>query len=222
MLCFVTSCYLKLICCIKTFICMLVLTYIMEVNDTSQKIIDATINVLNEQGLSGTTTKKIAEKAEVSEVTIFRKFETKDKLIEKSKEVYLQSFLKKLDQLFEVSVNQDLIDFFKDLWYESQRLFDEDINLIKISFEEINIDSLHDKVLPRFSDRIINNLSHIFQEQIDKGKIRTVNPTVAALTIFSVMFESLILLKIYGVKLDQTEDSYVEDFLDIFLNGISK
>ncbi len=201
---------------------MLVLTYIMEVNDTSQKIIDATINVLNEQGLSGTTTKKIAEKAEVSEVTIFRKFETKDKLIEKSKEVYLQSFLKKLDQLFEVSVNQDLIDFFKDLWYESQRLFDEDINLIKISFEEINIDSLHDKVLPRFSDRIINNLSHIFQEQIDKGKIRTVNPTVAALTIFSVMFESLILLKIYGVKLDQTEDSYVEDFLDIFLNGISK
>ena len=178
---------------------MLVLTYIMEVNDTSQKIIDATINVLNEQGLSGTTTKKIAEKAEVSEVTIFRKFETKDKLIEKSKEVYLQSFLKKLDQLFEVSVNQDLIDFFKDLWYESQRLFDEDINLIKISFEEINIDSLHDKVLPRFSDRIINNLSHIFQEQIDKGKIRTVNPTVAALTIFSVMFESLILLKIYGV-----------------------
>ena len=201
---------------------MLVLTYIMEVNDTSQKIIDATINVLNEQGLSGTTTKKIAEKAEVSEVTIFRKFETKDKLIEKSKEVYLQSFLKKLDQLFEVSVNQDLIDFFKDLWYESQRLFDEDINLIKISFEEINIDSLHDKVLPGFSDRIINNLSHIFQEQIDKGKIRTVNPTVAALTIFSVMFESLILLKIYGVKLDQTEDSYVEDFLDIFLNGISK
>jgi hypothetical protein len=76
-------------------------------------------------------------------------------------------------------------------------------------------------VLPKFSEKIILNLTKIFQEQIDKGKIRTINPTVAALTIYSVMFESLILLKIYGVKLEQTEESYVEDFLNIFLNGIS-
>ncbi len=44
---------------------------------------------------------------------------------------------------------------------------------------------------------------------------------MAAVNIYSVMFESLVLLKVYGVHLDQSEDSYVEDFLNIFLNGIS-
>jgi AcrR family transcriptional regulator len=193
----------------------------MGVNDTSLKIIDATIEVLNEEGLSGTTTIKIAKKAKVSEVTIFRKFKNKNNLIEKSKEVYLQRFLKKIDQLLDVSENQDLKDYIRELWFESQRIFDDEINLIKISIEEVNNNQIDQMVLPKFSEKIILNLTKIFQEQIDKGKIRTINPTVAALTIYSVMFESLILLKIYGVKLEQTEESYVEDFLNIFLNGIS-
>lgn len=59
----------------------------MEVDDTSLKIIDATIQVLNEEGLSGTTTMKIAKKAKVSEVTIFRKFK-QNNLIAKSKEAF--------------------------------------------------------------------------------------------------------------------------------------
>lgn len=193
----------------------------MEVDDTSLKIIDATIQVLNEEGLSGTTTMKIAKKAKVSEVTIFRKFKNKNNLIAKSKEAYLQRFLEKTDNLFSIDPNLDLRDYIKQLWIESKKMFEDEMNLIKISFEEINVEVLHRKALAQFSEKIISNLTKIFQNQINKGKIRKINPKMAAVNIYSVMFESLVLLKVYGVHLDQSEDSYVEDFLNIFLNGIS-
>ena len=166
----------------------------MEVDDTSLKIIDATIQVLNEEGLSGTTTMKIAKKAKVSEVTIFRKFKNKNNLIAKSKEAYLQRFLEKTDNLFSIDPNLDLRDYIKQLWIESKKMFEDEMNLIKISFEEINVEVLHRKALAQFSEKIINNLTKIFQNQINKGKIRKINPKMAAVNIYSVMFESLVLL----------------------------
>lgn len=44
----------------------------IELDKTEQKIVDATIFLLDKEGMNGTTTKKIAKKAEVSEVTVFR------------------------------------------------------------------------------------------------------------------------------------------------------
>ena len=53
----------------------------IKLDKTEQKIVDATIFLLNQEGINGTTTKKIAQKAEVSEVTVFRKFKSKDNLL---------------------------------------------------------------------------------------------------------------------------------------------
>lgn len=40
----------------------------IELDKTEQKIVDATIFLLDKEGMNGTTTKKIAKKAEVSEL----------------------------------------------------------------------------------------------------------------------------------------------------------
>ncbi|MGC3994684.1 MAG: TetR/AcrR family transcriptional regulator [Propionicimonas sp.] len=49
---------------------------------TSDAILDATLQVLGERGLKGATTRLIAQRADVNEVTLFRKFGTKNKLIQ--------------------------------------------------------------------------------------------------------------------------------------------
>ena len=47
-------------------------------DETRERIIDATMNLIMDRGYSQTTTKDIASKAGVNECTIFRKFKGKN------------------------------------------------------------------------------------------------------------------------------------------------
>ena len=49
--------------------------------NTAQRILDAAINLFTEKGFLATTTKEIAEAANVSEMTLFRKFSSKQNLL---------------------------------------------------------------------------------------------------------------------------------------------
>ena len=49
-------------------------------DDTSQKIIDAAMALIRDNGYVATTTKDIAKLAGVNECTLFRKFKSKKKL----------------------------------------------------------------------------------------------------------------------------------------------
>jgi len=49
-------------------------------SETEQKILDAALKLFAERGYTGATTRVIAEKASVSELTLFRKFKTKNNL----------------------------------------------------------------------------------------------------------------------------------------------
>lgn len=51
---------------------------------TDSKIIDATIDLVGELGYKGTTTRQIAERAGVDEVTLFRRFGSKETLVKRA------------------------------------------------------------------------------------------------------------------------------------------
>ena len=59
---------------------------LFERENTEEKIIRATFNIVQKEGVQKATTKKIAAEAGVNEVTIFRKFENKKNLIESTKD----------------------------------------------------------------------------------------------------------------------------------------
>ena len=50
-------------------------------DDTSQKIIDATMSLIRDKGYVATTTKDIARLAGVNECTLFRKFQNKKDIV---------------------------------------------------------------------------------------------------------------------------------------------
>src|SRR5205814_2300745 len=50
-------------------------------NPTRQRLLDAAFSICAQRGLHGATTREIAEAAEVNEVTLFRHFGSKEKLI---------------------------------------------------------------------------------------------------------------------------------------------
>ena len=84
-----------------------------EFNDTDIKIINATFIILQKEGFAKATTKKIAAEAEVNEVTIFRRFQNKKNLVEKTKEYHFQILIDKLREIFDFNDVTKLKDIFK-------------------------------------------------------------------------------------------------------------
>lgn len=193
----------------------------IELDKTEQKIVDATIFLLDEEGMNGTTTKKIAKKAEVSEVTVFRKFKSKDNLLKIAKIYYSDYFLEKISDIFTNYEDTDLESLLKNTWWKLVNFLDNNLDIIKIALDELMSSPEEEKMFSKFSDEVLKNLTNIFQEQIDKGKIRKINPSAAALTVFSVIVEGIIFWKFESKVSNDDINKYLDDFLDIFINGIT-
>lgn len=193
----------------------------IELDKTEQKIVDATIFLLDKEGMNGTTTKKIAKKAEVSEVTVFRKFKSKDNLLKIAKIYYSDYFLEKIGDIFTNYEDTDLESLLKNTWWKLVNFLDNNLDIIKIALDELMSSPEEEKIFSKFSDEVLKNLTNIFQEQIDKGKIRKINPSAAALTVFSVIVEGIIFWKFESKVSNDDTNKYLDDFLDIFINGIT-
>ena len=193
----------------------------IELDKTEQKIVDATIFLLDKEGMNGTTTKKIAKKAEVSEVTVFRKFKSIDNLLKIAKIYYSDYFLEKISDIFTNYKDTDLESLLKHIWGKLVNFLDNNLDIIKIALDELMSNPEEEKIFSKFSDEVLKNLTNIFQEQIDKGKIRKINPSAAALTVFSVIVEGIIFWKFESKVSNDDTNKYLDDFLDIFINGIT-
>ena len=193
----------------------------IELDKTEQKIVDATIFLLDKEGMNGTTTKKIAKKAKVSEVTVFRKFKSKDNLLKIAKIYYSDYFLEKISDIFTNYEDTDLESLLKNTWWKLVNFLDNNLDIIKIALDELMSSPEEEKMFSKFSDEVLKNLTNIFQEQIDKGKIRKINPSAAALTVFSVIVEGIIFWKFESKVSNDDINKYLDDFLDIFINGIT-
>lgn len=193
----------------------------IELDKTEQKIVDATIFLLDKEGMNGTTTKKIAKKAEVSEVTVFRKFKSKDNLLKIAKIYYSDYFLEKISDIFTNYEDTDLESLLKNTWWKLVNFLDNNLDIIKIALDELMSNLEGEKIFSKFSDEVLKNLTNIFQEQIDKGKIRKINPSAAALTVFSVIVEGIIFWKFESKVSNDDTNKYLDDFLDIFIKGIT-
>ena len=193
----------------------------IELDKTEQKIVDATIFLLDKEGMNGTTTKKIAKKAEVIEVTVFRKFKSKDNLLKIAKIYYSDYFLEKISDIFINYEDTDLESLLKHIWGKLVNFLDNNLDIIKIALDELMSNPEEEKIFSKFSDEVLKNLTNIFQEQIDKGKIRKINPSAAALTVFSVIVEGIIFWKFESKVSNDDTNKYLDDFLDIFINGIT-
>ncbi|MBS6826616.1 MAG: TetR/AcrR family transcriptional regulator [Methanobrevibacter smithii] len=193
----------------------------IELDKTEQKIVDATIFLLDKEGMNGTTTKKIAKKAEVSEVTVFRKFKSKDNLLKIAKIYYSDYFLEKISDIFTNYEDTDLESLLKHIWGKLVNFLDNNLDIIKIALDELMSNPEEEKIFSKFSDEVLKNLTNIFQEQVDKGKIRKINPSAAALTVFSVIVEGIIFWKFESKVSNDDTNKYLDDFLDIFIKGIT-
>ena len=191
-----------------------------EFNDTDIKIINATFSILQKEGFTKATTKKIAAEAGVNEVTIFRKFKNKNNLVEITKEYYLQILFEKLADIFDFNEDDDIETYLQSNFIGLLNLQDNEFSVFKIAMEEVRDIPEKKQLISRITNVIIDKLDEFFIFQIEKGKIRAVDSRVLALICFSVTFQSVVLLKVYDEDPNIDSDHYANNFLDILYNGI--
>ena len=194
-----------------------------EFDSTEEKIMQATFTIFRKEGIEKATTKKIAAEAGVNEVTIFRKFENKKNLVEITKKYYSDIFIAEIEEIFDYTGDETIEEYLAKSFVGLNNLPDEDFSIIKVSMEEVSGSVPEKKLLiSRINAAILGKLEGFFKLQIEKGNIRDVNPRVVGITCFSIIFQSIVLTRVYDEedKLDSKE--YSDAFLDILYNGIKE
>jgi AcrR family transcriptional regulator len=197
--------------------------------DTEQRILEAALRVFATEGYTGATTRKIAEEANVAEVTLFRKFKSKENLL---KEVLNnnRAVFASLDDIFQIQKDVDLGTELRFLGKNITKAMknkkrDNKSHMhmfMHMLFEEGKRRPEVAEVLSAFLQTSIKPLSKYFESQINNGKMRNINPQTAALIFISYFGYTSMLREVFGNDFLGDSDEEIERFIDVFTNGIIK
>ena len=118
---------------------------LFEKENTEEKIITATFNIVQREGVQKATTKKIAAEAGVNEVTIFRKFENKKNLIEATKDYYMTKLLSRLEETFDYDEDESIEDYLKHCFHGILDFSQEEF--FKLQLEKVVIKNVNSKAI---------------------------------------------------------------------------
>ena len=189
---------------------------------TQEKLFTAALALFAEHGYKATTTKAIAEKAGINEVTIFRKFGSKENLFMEMVKAEAEDKLKIVSHEFEPT--GDLIEDLTQVGMWMYQNMHQNSALLKILVMEVNSQPEIFKILGRIPFLAIDRLSKFFEESKKKGLVREdVDTDLAALIFFSFMFRSLVAKAFIGedVFIEMSEDT-IRGLAQLTVNGIKE
>lgn len=152
---------------------------------TKEQILDAAIDVLLERGYTNATTKDLAERAEMSEVTLFRRFGNKAKLAVAAVQYAIDK------QAFEVSYTGDIeADILSILAFYQRHRQDKQVRLLPLILNEIpRHPELREAIEAPFAR--VGQMVALLQRYQQEGILRTEPPMHAVASLIG----PLILLK---------------------------
>lgn len=190
---------------------------------TKEKILEAAYFLFSEKGYTATTTREIAQKASVSEVTLFRIFGNKENLFEEVLKV--NSVIPNLKEIVLEAQHKNLKELLNHIAQNFYFALVQKKKMIKIAFSEVN--QYSDKVIfiyKRLTDEIDSLLIEIFstkQKEIDANKLKS---NAIAMVFRGMIFDLFLENEIFALKeySDTNIRNILSEFIEIFLDGIKK
>lgn len=188
-------------------------------DETSQKIIDATMSLVRDKGYVATTTKDIAKLAGVNECTLFRKFKTKKDIV-----------LSGVEQ--EKWRGNLTSEAFRDVKWELapdlEMFMTEYMNRITPDFVKLSIGlrapQLYEEAAPlvmKVPQAFLSSLIEYFKEMENRGKLPHLDFECLAMTIFSSTFGFTFLNASFEGSLSSVNrEQYIKQSVQMFIQGI--
>ena len=188
----------------------------LKPTNTEQAILEAAEKIFIQKGYTGARTTEIAEAAGVNHALLHYYFRTKEALFER---IFLKKAAQMVDSL--VNVFDSDLPFFEKLQFGIENHFDcilQDPGLPFFILREIiqNEDRkqmIHQRIAP-IAYNIIERLSVLMQEEIEKGTIRPVNAQDLLLNIVSLNVFSFVALQVLFDKKNNIPSSIFKQFLE--------
>jgi AcrR family transcriptional regulator len=188
-------------------------------DDTKQKIIDATMSLVRDKGYVATTTKDIAKLAHVNECTIFRKFNSK-------KDIVLYAFQQ---EQWNPNITPDIFrDITWDLKTDLEMFMNNYLERVTADFVNLSIGlrapQIYVETAPlimKIPEAFIKSLTNYLEQMYHKGKIPNTDFECMAMTIFSSTFGFTFLKASFGDKLSNVkQQDYIKKSVVLFVDGI--
>lgn len=188
-------------------------------DETSQKIIDATMALIRDKGYVATTTKDIAKSAGVNECTLFRKFKTKkDIVISGVEQAKWRGNL--TPEIFR-NVNWELkadLEMFMTKYMENMTT-----DFVKLSIG-LRAPQIYEETAPlvmKVPQAFLSSLIKYFEEMEQRGKLPHMDFECLALTIFSSTFGYTFLSASFDKNLfEVSKEEYIKQSVATFIQGI--
>ena len=192
-----------------------------KISDTRERILDAALNLISEKGYLGTSTREIARRVGIAELTIFRHFGSKEKLFECVLKKY--TFLPRLKELMPQLHSLPYEDSLVLVGLRFLETLKERKSLCRIMLSEITVYPEKAKDLYKdFIDEILKILADYFKTLQAKGTLKKeLSPFVAARAFLGTIHSYFLAEEILKNRSISKKEArkVVGELADIFANG---
>ncbi|MDH5163229.1 TetR/AcrR family transcriptional regulator [Heyndrickxia oleronia] len=191
-----------------------------EQKNTSERIIEAFIELFRDFGYKGATTRAVAERAGVNEVTIFRHFGNKKGIMDAALEsVSYSPFLEKI-------INEDMVwDLEKDLWKiaDSYHRYMVKINdLVLIGFREAQLFPELNDTIVQIPKQLKANLVSYLTEMYNRGKLIETNIEFQAMNFIWLNFGYFLSKSRFGNQvITSSQNEFLKHSIQLFARGLT-
>jgi AcrR family transcriptional regulator len=197
-----------------------------------EKILDAALKIIVREGYDGATTKLIADEASINEVTLFRKFRSKENILHAVITRQRDSAFQALASTF-ASYNYDddnnnnrrntprIGTTLAELTDRVTGFMKARMDLMILLIAEGRKKPFVAKTISSIPQDMISQLGKLFGEQIRLRKFSDVDPQVAALIFLGFLFYYSLMKEIFGDQVIKHDKKVLDGFVDIFLNGVA-
>jgi len=187
---------------------------------TRAHIADIALRLFAERGYSATSTRLIAEEAEVSEGAIFHHFPTKHEILRSIPE-YRTTFIRESELLVEQSEGANTETFLRALFGRFGELLETERHYVRLLLTESGADPAIDDVFQEMIDRTATTVAGFLNQRVADGELRAGLPTEsAARSLLGALL--LFLLSDRGGTAQQRRrhlGAYFDNVLDVWLRG---
>lgn len=190
-----------------------------ELDETSQRIIDAAMALVRDKGYTATTTKEIARAAGVNECTLFRKFEGKrDIVLQGASQAGWRADI--VPEIFAHVVWDLQTDMEMFMRAYMERMTPDFVRLsIGLRAPELYEESR--QLIRKVPQAFLTSFIEYLNKMCKMGKIPEQNFDSAAVTVFSAAFGYVFLNASFGKELTEVEkDEYIRNSVQMFVKGI--
>ena len=188
-------------------------------DETSQKIIDAAMNLVRDKGYVATTTKDIAKAAGVNECTLFRKFGSKKDIVLSGMEQ--EKWRGNLTPEAFKNVRWELASDLEMFMTEYMNRITPDFVRLSIGLRAPQLYEESAPLIMKVPQAFLSALIDYFREMENRGKLPHMDFEGLAMTIFSSTFGYTFLQASFADKLSPvSREQYIKQSVQTFIRGI--